>query len=102
MADSAKHKGEIQYSTTLCRKKEQIFSEVENEVILLSIENGEYINLNEVGSYIWRLLENEITFEQLIVYLLNKFTISRKECEEETLPFLEELIENQVIHIIND
>jgi hypothetical protein len=47
--------------TTIVRSPDQVSGDLDGKVVLLSIENGEYYNMNEVGSRIWALLEKLIT-----------------------------------------
>lgn len=67
--------------------------------MLLSIENGEYYNMNEVGSRIWALLEKPMTVGALIDRLLEEFEVERATCEQEALAFLEQLHKDKLLKV---
>jgi hypothetical protein len=68
-----------------------VASKIDNEIVMMSIENGEYYGLDEVGSRIWELIAKPIVVEELIIALLDEFEVERQDCEKETFEFLEEL-----------
>ncbi len=48
------------------RNPEQVYTEVDDEILMLSVSNGEYYRLNSVASFIWRNLEKPISIKKLI------------------------------------
>lgn len=87
----------ISISTTLKRNPEQIFSTVDQDIIMLSLEEGKYFALNEAGARIWELMEHPILVETLINKLLDEFEVSNNKCNIETLNLLNELHENKLV-----
>lgn len=85
--------------TLLKRKQNQLFSEIDGEVVMLSVENSEYYGMDSVGSRIWQLLENSVSFKKLIELLLDEFEVTEEQCKEDTLKFLEQLMEKQLLEI---
>lgn len=79
-----------------------MFSEIDDEIILLSIDNSEYYNLNKIGSQIWLLLENETSFQALIKKLIQKFDVSEETCMQDTHSFLGESVMKGIIQIIDE
>lgn len=92
----------ISDNTILARNPDQLFSEIDDEIVMLSVKNGEYYNLNKVGSYIWNLLEKPNTFENLIKALLNSYDVDKKTCIDDTLPLIEELVIKGLINVIDE
>ncbi|CAA0082321.1 Uncharacterised protein [BD1-7 clade bacterium] len=45
------------------------------DTVIMSVVNGEYYGVNDVGSMIWKLLECDITFTQLVEKLSNHYGI---------------------------
>ena len=43
-----------------------IGSEVDNEVVLLDIEAGYYYGMNELGSFIWEVIKNDLKVEEVV------------------------------------
>ena len=67
---------------------------------MMSIENGEYYGLDEIGSRIWTLLEEPKKVSELCDILLEEFEVEREQCEEEVLAFLNEMASDDLIHIV--
>lgn len=89
----------IKPDTILRRKHDQLFSEIDGEVVMLSIENSEYYGMDKVGSRIWQLLEKPINFKQLIKTLLDEYEVTEEQCTEETVNFIEQLVEKELVEI---
>ena len=86
-------------STVLTRNSNQLFTLIDDEVVMLHIENEEYLNLNPQASYIWQKLETPLTFDELIEMLLGTYDIERSACIEDTLAFIKDFAEKNIIQI---
>jgi Coenzyme PQQ synthesis protein D (PqqD) len=83
--------------TAVVRSPDQVSGDLDGKVVLLSIENGEYYNLNEVGSRIWALLEKPMTVAALIETIMGEFEVERAACEKETGEFLAKLQKDKLL-----
>jgi len=83
----------------LQREENQLFSQIDNEIVLLSVKNGEYYSLNEIGSAIWEMLTKPMSVERLINNLTENYEIEYLDCYMDTIPFIEDLLEKGVIKI---
>ena len=90
---------EISLQSIVVRAPEQVSGELEGKVVLLSIQNGEYYNMNEVGSRIWELIEKPAAVATVIEALLAEFEVERGTCEREALAFLEQLRRDNLLRI---
>lgn len=91
---------ELSSATTIVRSPDQVSGDLDGKVVLLSIENGEYYNMNEVGSRIWALLEKPMTVTMLIDTLLAEFEVERATCEKEAMAFLEQLQRDKLLKML--
>ncbi|MGQ9846000.1 MAG: PqqD family peptide modification chaperone [Bacteroidales bacterium] len=82
------------------RKKNIVFTYLDNEIMLLNPDTGQYYSFNKVGTYIWELLSNPISFNELILNLQIKFEVEKTKCEADTKKFLTMLIDKQLIEIV--
>lgn len=87
-------------SSIIQRNSNQISSEIDNEVVMLSIENEEYYNLNEIGSEIWNNISNPISFKDLISRLTDLYNIDAETCIIEVKSFLHELYKHNLLNIL--
>ncbi len=97
-----KEKHPINSSTVLQRNSEQLFTMIDEEVVMLNIKHEEYLNLNLHASYIWKQLENPHSFGELTDHLCRAYNVDKKVCIKDTLDFITEFIEKDIIHIINE
>lgn len=86
--------------TTFLRRKEVVFTYLDNEIMLLHPDTGKYYSFNKAGAYIWELLSEPITFKEIIASLLIKFEIEKSKCESDTQNFIQSLIEKKMIEMI--
>jgi Coenzyme PQQ synthesis protein D (PqqD) len=68
-----------------------ITSEIDNEIVALSIEHGTCYGLNRVGSRIWRLLASPVRIVDVCTTLLAEYKVEVEACEREVLDLLAEL-----------
>lgn len=70
-----------------------------NETVVLNYELGNYYELNEVGGFIWSLLneKQEITVGEIQEKLLEEFDVEPAVCQEELVSFLENLAHEKLI-----
>ena len=93
-------KSEITLHTTIQRKINLVSSKIDNEIVMMSVENGEYYGLDEIGSRIWEIIEQPITTEYLILMLMEEFEVNREDCEKDTFEFLHDLRAKMLLETI--
>jgi hypothetical protein len=89
----------LDVNATIVRSPDQVSGELDGKVVLLSIENGQYYNMNEVGSRIWALLEKPLTVAGLIDALTAEFEVERATCEAEARAFLGKLHKDKLLRV---
>jgi hypothetical protein len=76
-----------------------IVSDMGGEKVMLSISNGKYYNLGEIGGVIWDAIEQPLSFGKLMDNLLSEYQVDRETCEQQVLTFLEMLIKEDIVMI---
>jgi hypothetical protein len=97
-----KQKYQIKNTTILQRNPDQLFTMIDDEIVMLSIKHEEYLNLNHHASYIWKQLKTPCTFGGLTDHLCSAFDVDRKVCISDTLDFITALVEKDFIQIIHE
>lgn len=82
----------------VCQVDGNLVTDMGGEKVMLSIKNGKYYNLGEVGGQIWDHMENLITIPELITRLVEQYDIEKNECEKQVIPFLDHLVAEGLIH----
>lgn len=62
--------------------------ELDGEMVLLNLENGDYVALNDAGMEIWKLLEGNRSVEELAQDLEAAYSIPAATALKDTLAFL--------------
>ncbi|MGG4167743.1 lasso peptide biosynthesis PqqD family chaperone [Rossellomorea vietnamensis] len=89
----------ISLESTVGQVEGNIVSDMGGEKVMLSISNGKYYNLGEIGGVIWDAIEKPLTLRELIDNLLNEYQVDREICEQQVLSFLEMLLKEEIILI---
>jgi len=92
-------KKQLTATAVIARSSELVSSDIDGEVVMMSIENGKYYGLDKVGSRIWEIIENPLSISALIEQLLLEFKVDRETCEKDVMCFLEKLDDDNMLEI---
>ncbi|HWJ76737.1 MAG TPA: lasso peptide biosynthesis PqqD family chaperone [Niallia sp.] len=76
-----------------------IVSDMGGEKVMLSIGNGKYYNLGEIGGVIWDLAKKPITIDQVVTKLVSQYEVEKNECEQQVMKFVKQLIDEGLLII---
>ena len=62
-----------------------------------SIEFKGLINLNHVGAFIWKCLENDTTVNEVINKVVNEYGIDKELAEKDVNSFINKLVEAKLL-----
>jgi hypothetical protein len=68
---------QIADSTIISRSPAVVTAEVDGEVVMMSIEKGQYFGLDDIGSDIWKRLDPPCAFSDLIDHLAADYDADR-------------------------
>ncbi|MBA4848792.1 PqqD family peptide modification chaperone [Emticicia sp. BO119] len=93
----------IDLATKLRRNEEQYtVNNLGEEAVMMNVTNGDFIGLNTVGTEIWHLLQEPISFEALVKKLMDIYEVAEKQCIDETLPYINKMIGEKMIKIVEN
>ncbi|NMW32540.1 PqqD family protein [Altererythrobacter sp. RZ02] len=87
----------LEIESTVSHDDAVIFSDLDNNIVMMNVENGEYYDFDEIASYIWRKLDEPIIIKQLCADLCDAFTVDAATCQADTLEFLDDLLGRKLI-----
>lgn len=76
-----------------------IISDMDGEKVMLSIKNGKYYNLGEVGGFIWECIQQPKSVRDVIEEVQTTYNVTFEQCEADIIPFLEMLSTESLIEI---
>lgn len=80
----------------------QVSTSLSGETVILQFDSGEYYNLNEVGSFIWELLQQKPhTLPELLTEVCQNFAVEASDCEIDIQHLLYDLVNEQLVSEIS-
>ena len=79
------------------QKEGNVVSDMDGEKVMLSVHNGKYYNLGEVGGFIWELMNEPKSINELVERLTEEYDVSPEECESQVRSFLDMLKKEELI-----
>ena len=90
----------ISMSSEVVATTEQVSAELKDEVVILSLQTGEYYGLDPIAADIWALIQQPRTVADVRDALLARYDgVTRAECEQQTLALLEEMAQLELISV---
>jgi len=83
------------------RSPDIIAAEVDQDLVMVSIENGFYYGTSNVGREIWETIEQPKKVSDLIEELTASYNVDPEICREQTLSFLEQLLAEGLVEVKN-
>lgn len=91
----------IEYQTQISRNPSIISSRMDDEVVMMSIEKGNYYGLNPVAAEIWEMLTKTLTVRQICDRLMEEFEVTEEQCFREVTTYLGKLSAEGLIVVEN-
>ncbi|MEO8259987.1 MAG: PqqD family protein [Acidobacteriota bacterium] len=76
----------------LARAEGLVASEVNGEIVILSIDSGHFFHLNSTGSRLWTLLETPLTVAELCEAARARFAVDAEDCRRDVTEFVQGLV----------
>ena len=86
--------------TPLIRDPDLVAADMDGDLVMMSIDNGEYYGVGGVGPRIWELLESPRTVEQITAAIVEEFDVEADTCREDMLGFIRQLLDMGLVRRI--
>jgi hypothetical protein len=87
-------------SSVIARTSEIITAPLGEELMMMSVAQGAYFGLDEVGAAIWSRLETPAAVGELCAALQGEFEVSPEQCEADVLSFLTSLRDAGLVNVV--
>ena len=82
--------------------KEFVLREIAGDYIIIPtgktvLDFNGLITLNEVGVSLWKMLQNEVTFDELLQGILDEYDVEPAAAREDIQEFLDQLVNRGII-----
>lgn len=87
----------IDISTIPTQNPNVLSRKADNEAVLVLPQQGKVKVLNEVGAAIWELIDGKRDIQKISEYISSEFDVDQYTAEKDTLRFITELLEREII-----
>lgn len=84
-------------TTTIVAIAEQASVDLDDEAAILNLKTGVYFGLNEVGAWIWKMIQQPRTVAEVRAALLDEFEVTPEQGEADLQALLRAMAEHQLI-----
>lgn len=74
-----------------------LFQEVDGEAVLLSLDEGCYYGLDELGTRIWKLIHQDLDHDQVVAAMVAEYEVETEQARSDLDAFLSDLRESGLI-----
>ncbi|MGZ8158157.1 MAG: lasso peptide biosynthesis PqqD family chaperone [Methylobacter sp.] len=83
--------------TQIFQNPELVAANMDGDLVMMSIERGEYFGIGGVGPRIWELLAEPNTIGQLVDAICAEYDINETTCQADIIAFVEQLLTNELV-----
>jgi hypothetical protein len=87
-------------TTRIRRAADILCAELDDEIVLMSVERGSYYSFDSVGSDVWRKLEAETTLAALSEALAADYDADTATIADDLVPLLRQLRAEGIVEIV--
>jgi len=79
------------------RDPDIIATDMDGETVMMSIEQGRYFGLSGVGPFLWNLLAEPMSVDELCTRVLQDYDVDEATCRTDVSTFVDELLDKGVL-----
>ena len=79
--------------------QDQVSCDLSGESAILNLKAGVYYGLNEVGTRIWKLIQEPKRMGELLDAILEEYEVEPDRCEADIIALLQAFMENGLIEV---
>ena len=79
--------------TLITRNPNLVAAEIDGDLVMMSVEQGEYFGITGVGSRVWELLATPTTVADITRVICTEYAVEETACQADMQTFVEELIQ---------
>lgn len=86
-------------ATTAIVTESALSTTIDGEAVILHRDAGKYYGLNEVGTFIWELLQESRSVDELCREVVAEYNVERDRCQADIEELLVDLAEHNLIEL---
>ncbi len=89
----------VEMQQKIRRSPSLVSANVNDDLVILSIDRGKYYGTQVVGKCVWALLEQPMSVSDINEQLLQQFDVDRQTCEREVRAFVEQMLAEGLVEL---
>ncbi|KJE35843.1 hypothetical protein UF64_06945 [Thalassospira sp. HJ] len=69
------------------------------ETLMMQVQTGQYMSLNDTATAVWEALEKPAMFQDVVAAVVSEFEVSEEQAERDVETLLDGLIKNDVLSV---
>ena len=91
----------ITLESVIHRSSEVMASHIDEDLVMMNIDRGQYYALDEIGADIWARLEQPTQVQDLCQQLQRQYSVNPMTCEADVLALLNDMYENDLLSLVS-
>ncbi|NBB78332.1 MAG: lasso peptide biosynthesis PqqD family chaperone [Verrucomicrobia bacterium] len=83
------------------RDSGHVAATIDGDVVMLSVDKGEYFSTSGVGARIWEMMAEPISLSELAHALCNEYEVDEQKCLSDVQSFVQRLNELGLVHPVD-
>ena len=90
---------ELAPSSVPVRNESIVFTDLDDSVVMMDVDEGQYYELDPVASRIWTLIDGRQTMRSIYDALMAEYDVSAETCRQDTLEFVRTAVEMRIVRV---
>jgi len=86
-------------SATVSVAPDVLGSELGSEVVMLSLHDGTYYGLDDVGAEVWRLIQTPTTIGRIVTTLVELYDVDARRCRTDVVSLVTVLRDRRLVEV---
>ena len=91
--------GKISLQDTVQASEDAVFRELEGEAVILNLQTGTYFGLNESGTRIWNLIQQQVSLEKVLEALQVEYDAAPETLRNDLLQLVGQLQQKGLVRV---
>ena len=90
---------QVELASVLARNEAIVFTDLDDTIVMMDVDEGQYYELDPVAARIWALLETASPASELCETLSKEYEVDAETCQQDTLEFLQAGLEQRIFEL---
>ena len=91
---------ELTSKSLVSRNQELIAASIDNDLVMMSVDKGEYYGITGVGSQVWEMLAEPTSVEDMTRHICAEYAVDETTCQTDIQSFVEEMLQLGLVSIV--